>query len=455
MTALKFLAGVLFMFVGVALSIALHEVGHLLPAKKFGVRVTQYMVGFGPTVWSRKRGETEYGVKAIPLGGYIRMIGMFPPKPGDDPKKIRVSSTGRFSQLIDEARRTSHEEVEPGDERRVFYRLPVGRKVVIMLGGPVMNLLIATVLIGGLAMVNGMATQKPGASVAAVYKCAAKFENAKAVDPATCSSGEETPAFRAGIKPDDQLLTIDGHRITSNADVSRIIRPRIDKATQVVVLRDGREVSLTVTPMRNELPVYDADGQPVVGADGKVLTEEAGFLGVSSSPLVVIERKSITAVPGIIGSGIAQTAGVILKIPQKMVDIVRTTFGGGERDLNGPISVVGVGRIAGEASAGLIPGLDTDFASVLAMLVGLLGSLNLALFVFNLVPLLPLDGGHVAGALWEGLKRGWARLRGRPDPGHVDVAKALPVAYAVSMALIVMSVLLIYADIVNPIKLGG
>ncbi len=455
MTALKFLAGVLFMVLGVGLSIALHEIGHLVPAKRFGVRVTQYMVGFGPTVWSRRRGETEYGIKGIPLGGYIRMIGMFPPKPGDDPATMRVSSTGRFSQLIDEARRTSLEEVKPGDERRVFYRLPVPKKVVIMLGGPVMNLLIATVLIGGLAMFHGMATEKPGATVAAVYKCAAKFENAKAVDPATCSSGEETPAFRAGIKPDDRLLTIDGQRITSNSDVSRIIRPRIDKATQVVVLRDGREVSLTVTPMRNELPVYDADGQPVVGADGKVLTEEAGFLGVSSSPLVVVERKSVTAVPGIIGNGIAQTAGVILKIPQKMVDIVRTTFGGGERDLNGPISVVGVGRIAGEASAGLIPGLATDFGSVMAMLVGLLGSLNLALFVFNLVPLLPLDGGHVAGALWEGVKRGWARLRGLPDPGHVDVAKALPIAYAMSLVLIVMSVLLIYADIVNPIKLGG
>lgn len=455
MTALKFLAGVLFMVLGVGLSIALHEIGHLVPAKRFGVRVTQYMVGFGPTIWSRRRGETEYGIKGIPLGGYIRMIGMFPPKPGDDPATMRVSSTGRFSQLIDEARKTSLEEVQPGDERRVFYRLSVPKKIVIMLGGPVMNLLIAVVLIGGLAMIHGMATQKPGAVISAVYKCAATFENAQAVDPATCSSARETPAFRAGIQPDDRLLRINGEQIGTNNDVSRIVRPRIDQATEVVVLRDGAEVALTVTPMRNELPVYGEDGEPLVGADGKVVMEEAGFLGVSSGPYVVTERKSITEVPAIIGSGIAQTAGVILRIPQKMVDVVKTTFGDGERDLNGPISVVGVGRIAGEASAGLIPGLPTDFPSVMALLVGLLGSLNLALFVFNLVPLLPLDGGHVAGALWEGVKRGWARLRGRPDPGHVDVAKALPIAYAVSIVLVVMSVLLIYADIVNPIKLGG
>ncbi len=114
MTILAYVVGVLAMAFGVAASIALHEVGHLVPAKKFGVKVTQYMVGFGPTVWSRRRGETEYGLKAVPLGGYIRMIGMFPPRPGDAPGMLRASSTGRFSQLVDEARAASLEEVKPG-----------------------------------------------------------------------------------------------------------------------------------------------------------------------------------------------------------------------------------------------------------------------------------------------------------------------------------------------------
>ncbi|MGL5860966.1 MAG: site-2 protease family protein, partial [Phycicoccus sp.] len=140
MTWVYFALGVLFMAVGIAGSIALHEVGHLVPAKRFGVRVTQYMVGFGPTVWSRRRGETEYGVKAIPLGGYIRMIGMFPPRPGESPGTVRASSTGRFSQLVDEARAATLEEVRPGDENRVFYKLSVPKKLAIMLGGPVMNL---------------------------------------------------------------------------------------------------------------------------------------------------------------------------------------------------------------------------------------------------------------------------------------------------------------------------
>lgn len=126
-----YVAGVVIIAVGIALSIALHEIGHLVPAKRFGVRVPQYMVGFGPTIWSRHKGETEYGVKAIPLGGYIRMIGMFPPKSGDAPGTIRTSSTGRFTQLADEARAQSFEEVRPGDEDRLFYKLSVDRKSVV------------------------------------------------------------------------------------------------------------------------------------------------------------------------------------------------------------------------------------------------------------------------------------------------------------------------------------
>ncbi|MGN6610307.1 MAG: site-2 protease family protein, partial [Angustibacter sp.] len=143
------------------------------------------------------------------------------------------------------------------------------------------------------------------------------------------------------------------------------------------------------------------------------------------------------------------------RIPQKMVGIVQAAFGSGARDPNGPISVVGVTRAAGEiASSDSIPFVQTPRERV-SFFLSLLASLNLALFVFNLIPLLPLDGGHVAGALWEGLRRAVARVRRRPDPGPADVARLLPIAYAMSTVLIVMSVLLIYADIVKPVKLGG
>ncbi|GAA4401428.1 site-2 protease family protein [Fodinibacter luteus] len=454
MTTIAFLLGVLFMATGVALSIALHEVGHLVPAKRFGVRVTQYMVGFGPTLWSRRRGETEYGVKAIPLGGYIRMIGMFPPRPGDAPGTVRASSTGRFSQLVDEARAASLEEVRPGDENRVFYRLSVPRKVVVMLGGPTMNLLIGVVLLTLLVTVHGVATVQPGAVVASVSQCVVPVTEAG--EATTCTDQPATPALAAGILPGDEILSIDGQPVDDTRDVGALVRPRVGEPVAVVLERDGEEVTVTATPIRNVVPVLADDGTPVLGDDGTPLTTEAGFLGVRTTAPVDYVPQPVTAVPGIIWGFVSQTAEALVHVPARMVGVWEAAFGGAEREVDSPMSVVGVGRVAGEASGGKYDAFVGESAgSKLWFLVGLLAALNFMLFVFNLIPLLPLDGGHVAGALWEGLKRQVARLRGRPDPGYVDVAKALPIAYTVSMVLLGASLLLIYADLVKPVNLGG
>ena len=452
MTAVLYVLGVLFVVLGVGLSIGLHEIGHLVPAKKFGVKVTQYMVGFGPTLWSTTRGETEYGIKAIPLGGYIRMIGMFPPRPGDKPGTLRVSSTGRFSQLADEARQLSLEEIKPGDEKRVFYLLSVPKKVVVMMGGPTMNLLIAVVLLTGLVTLYGQQEVKDGAIVASVSECVVPASRADS--KTTCApSDPKTPAFAAGVRPGDHILSIAGQPIKRTADVGKLIRPRVGQPTEIVVLRDGTQQTLQASPIRNTVQQVGPDGTPLVNADGEPVVLDAGFLGVSSAPVTALERQPVTVVPGVLGDQMAHMAGVLLHIPQRMTDVVQAAFGSEERDPNGPVSVVGVGRMAGEISSGSVEGLDGTGAKF-AFLVSLIAGLNIALFVFNMIPLLPLDGGHVAGALWEGLKRNTARVLKRPDPGHVDVAKALPVAYAVSSVLIVMSVLLIYADFVKPVKLG-
>ena len=445
-----YLLGVLFVALGVSVSIGLHEVGHLLPAKKFGVKVTQYMVGFGPTVWSRKRGETEYGLKAVPLGGYIRMIGMFPPKPGADPSILRASSTGRFSQLMDQAREESMEQVRPGDENRVFYKLSVPKKVVVMLGGPTMNLVIAVVLLTGIFTMFGV--QQITSRVSAVSQCV-QTTPATGSAPAACSTSDpQAPANVAGIRPGDRVLSLAGQPVSSWDDVRALIRPNGGRQIDVVVERNGQRLTLTATPILNNVPRVDAAGRPLVGADGKMLTDRVGFMGFSPSSEIV--KQPLTAVPALIGDQVAATAGVVFRIPQKMAGIAKAAFGGGVRDPN-LMSVVGVGRVAGEVADGQLPGVAESGFAKFVILLSLIASLNLALFVFNLIPLLPLDGGHVAGALWEGAKRQVAKLRGRPNPGYVDVAKALPVAYAVSIALIGMSVLLIYADVVNPIKLGG
>ena len=127
------------------------------------------MVGFGPTIWSRHRGETEYGVKAVPLGGYIRMIGMYPPAPGADPTMLRASTTGRFQTLINDARQQSMEEVTPDAVDRVFYKLPVRKRIVVMLGGPTMNLILAFVLFT--IVLCGIGIQTATNTVGAVVPC--------------------------------------------------------------------------------------------------------------------------------------------------------------------------------------------------------------------------------------------------------------------------------------------
>ncbi len=448
MTALAWTLGVVVFVLGIGASIGLHEIGHLVPAKKFGVKVTQYMVGFGPTVWSRRRGETEYGVKWIPLGGYIRMIGMFPPKPGTDPRFVRASSTGRMGLMIEQARQQSLEEIQPGDERRVFYRLSVPRKVVVMLGGPAMNLLIAVVLL--VVTMVGLGTLDSTTTVSTVSRC---ILPAGTPDRACTPADAPAPAAAAGLLPGDRLVRFDGQVIGSWTDAQRAIRRAGGRSVSFVVERAGRRVSLSAAIPVSERPVLDAKGEPVVRADGTAPTTKVGFLGVS--PQLGLVRQPVGEVPGALGSAVVRTAGVIVRIPQKMVGVVQAAFGSGERDPNGPISVVGVTRAAGEiASSDRIPYVQTPRERI-SFFLGLLASLNLALFVFNLVPLLPLDGGHVAGALWEGLRRSVARLRRRPDPGPADVARLLPVAYVMSSVLIVMSVLLIYADLVNPVRLGG
>jgi membrane-associated protease RseP (regulator of RpoE activity) len=444
---MAYLLGVLVIAVGVALSIALHEIGHLVPAKRFGVKCTQYMVGFGPTLFSRRRGETEYGLKAIPLGGYVRMVGMFPPAPG---RPARADTTGRWSLMIEQARNEAQREVGPDDSDRLFYTRPVWQRLVIMLGGPTMNLIIAVVLLTITITGFGIPDETPRLS--SVSQCVLPA-NAP-LDQKCTDANPKAPAAAAGLKPGDLIVSFDGTPVSDWDQVRTAIRANPDRNVTLGVERDGRRFDVRVAPVLDDRQVFDADGNPVVGSDGRMITEKVGFLGVS--PTRDLVPQPVSAVPGFIGESLAQTAGVVLRIPEKMVGVAKAAFGSGERDPTGPVSIVGVGRFAGEvASAESTEVVQLSMTDRFAQLLLLIASLNLALFVFNLIPLLPLDGGHVAGALWEGARRQFAKLRRQPDPGPVDVARALPLAYGVASLLIGMSVLLIYADIVRPIRLGG
>lgn len=439
-TVLLYVLGVVILALGLLISIALHELGHLIPAKAFGVRVGQYMIGFGKTLWSFTRGDTEYGIKAVPLGGYISMAGMLPPeKEGGKP---RAGGTGFMETLIQDARLSDAEKVEAGQEHRTFYNLAVWKRVIVMLGGPFMNLVIAVVLYA--IVLCGFGVAQLSTTIGGVSECLIPAGSSQS---SCTASDQKAPAAEAGVLPGDKILSIGGEAITSWEQATSIIQASAGKALALEVERNGSTVQLSVTPALTERYVVGQDGKIQTGSDGKSLTEEVGMLGISSAYEVV--PQPLTAVLPAVGANTAAIVGIVANLPQKLYQVAEAAFGPQERDPNGPMSVVGVGRIAGE-----ITSLNTlPVAERVQSILSVIASLNVALMVFNLIPLMPLDGGHVAGALWEGIRRFFAKLFKRKDPGPVDVARLLPLTMVVVVVLGAMSLLLIYADIVKPVSL--
>ena len=439
MTVLMYTLGVVLFVVGVAASIGLHEVGHMVPAKKFGVKVTQYFIGFGSTVWSKKRGETEYGVKAIPLGGYVKLVGMLPPSAGTDPAderlRIRKSNTGMFTQLISDARAAEYELVEPGDEKRLFYRLPWWKKVIVMAGGPMVNLVLAFLLFGSVFMLYGVL--EPRTTINDVSDCVVAASEAE--PDRTCTDADPVaPAAKAGLQEGDRIVGFNGTEVTSWEQLTELIRANDDGNATIVYERDGERVitttNTTVSPRRS---VEDPDEFVKVG-----------FLGVE--PVLVRETKGPLFVVTTMGDYTWETVKALGELPVRLVDVAKAAMGLEERQADSPMSVVGASRVAGEISSAHEVPVSDRFVS----LVMLLGGINLFVGMFNFIPLLPLDGGHIAGALYEAVRRGLAKLFRRPDPGYFDVAKLLPVAYVMAGVILVMSVVLIYADIVAPVQVG-
>ena len=455
MTAADYTLGVVIFILAILVSIGLHEFGHLIPAKKFGGKVTQWFIGFGPTVWSRRIGETEYGVKAFPLGGYVKIVGMLPPgaeqldedrdhpvfdERGERVIRLRKSNTGVFAQLVSDARAAEWEHVSAGDEDRLFYRMAWWKKVIVMAGGPTVNILIAFFLfwgvIGTIGYVDRVETRPV---VDQVIPCIVPADE----DGRACTAAElrenPTPARQAGLQPGDRFVSFNGEEISDWEQIREAIRGNGGQVATLGIERDGRVIDVRV---RTEVTPRPLD------TDNPEELTPVGFLGVdpvqeeiyaTGGPIVTADYMAESTVHVVVAIG---------QLPASLWDVVQALAGLEERDPNGPVSIVGGGRLAGEIAASE----QLVTTEKVAMLATAVATFNLFIGLFNFIPLLPLDGGHIASALWEALRRGFSRLRGRPDPGYVDAAKLLPVAYVVASGLLVMGLVLIVADIFIPVN---
>ncbi|MGW5476454.1 M50 family metallopeptidase [Streptomyces sp. NPDC004008] len=434
MTTLMMILGIVVFVLGLLISIAWHELGHLSTAKLFGIRVPQYMVGFGPTIWSRKKGDTEYGIKAVPLGGYIRMIGMFPPGPDG---RIEARSTSPWRGMIEDARAQSFEELLPGDEDRLFYTRKPWKRVIVMFAGPFMNLVLAVAVFLSVMMTFGVQTQTT--TVSKVSDCVIQ----QSENRTKCEKGDAaTPAQAAGLKPGDKIVRFDGRDVADWSTLQNDIRANPGKDVTLTVERKGQQVDLHTHLIKNQVSKTDGNGGYV---EGKYVY--AGFLGFT--PATGIVPQSLGQSAQRMGDMMQNGVESLVSLPGKIPGLWDAAFGNAPRQPDSPMGVVGAARVGGEVFT-----LNIPPSQQIAMMLLLVAGFNLSLFLFNMLPLLPLDGGHIAGALWESLRRALARVLRRPDPGPFDVAKLMPVAYVVAGIFICFTLLVLVADVVNPVKIS-
>lgn len=411
------IGGWIFLLVGLAISIALHEIGHMWPAKKFGVKVTKYMVGFGPTLFSRQRGDTEYGIKLIPLGGYIQMVGMLPPTQPADAKK------NLWQRLTKGAQPTEQIVIAEEDKGKTFYELAPWKKLIIMFGGPFANLVIAAVL--AVVLFSGFGAYERTSTVKDVLSCVPSAANADCEDPNPAS-----PSSKAGLLPGDKILSFAGKPVDNWSDVEAELKNSVGKTVSLVVERSDLVLTLSIEPVLLTTP---EESRPYLGV----------YLETERTP------KDAGYALAQVGTMLSDTASMIIQLPLQAGAALTEIAPGSERSENGAISIVGLGQFSGQIASND----QISFEDKMLSQLGLLMSLNVALFVFNMVPLVPLDGGHIAGAVYESIKRGVFRVRGKKWVRPVDTSQMMPIAYFVASLLIVLTIVLVLRDILNPLSM--
>jgi hypothetical protein len=404
--------GVLVIVVGLLISVALHECGHMIPAKKLGVYVPEFAVGFGPQIFGVKKGETTYSLRAILLGGYVRLVGMFAPaRDGVKTRNRRGKPT-----LAQEAREASMEEIPEGYGSRAFYLLHPAQKIIVMISGPLVNLFLS-ILFLSIALV-GIGIPKASLTLSEVPQ-----------QLTTQGVTVDAPAYAAGIRAGDRITGVNGSAVTSWEQMRQSIAGS-QGSIDIDYLRNGQLFHVNVDPLRS--------GDNV-------------SIGVIAG--TEYQAASAATVASAVGETFTGTVSVVARLPIALWDVGRSIFTGAPRDSGGVMSVVGIGRIAADATSSDVTASSGGWMRSAALLLSILASLNMALFVFNLLPFPPLDGGHIVPAIYEWIRRGLARVRGREVPPPVDTARLMPLTYTMGTILVAMTVLLMIADIVVPISL--
>ena len=396
---LAFIIGVLIFVVALLTSVMLHELGHFLTAKKFGMKVTQFFVGFGNTLWSTFRGETEYGVKALPFGGFVKITGM-----------------------------TRLEEVDVADEPRAFTSRPGWQRIIVLAAGSFMHFVLALVLLFIVAIGIGQAAYSN--QISSIATCVPA--SAKALNSNNPCAGHlpKSPAQVAGLKPNDKIISIGGTPVATWSQLRKALAAqKPGSPVPMVVERNGRTAHVDVT-----LAAIPGDNRP--------------YLGIT--PVIVYQRSGFTGSVSFAGDQFANTltgsASAIAKLPAAIPDLFsanRSHTAAGQVS-----SVYGVGQVTGDVVEAALPWQAK--ASVVLLLIA---SLNIFVGAFNLLPLLPLDGGHLAVVIFERIRAWFNRLRGRPDPGLVDIQRLVPLSLLVFALLVGLGTLLIAADIFNPVHI--
>jgi membrane-associated protease RseP (regulator of RpoE activity) len=410
---MAYLIGVVLFALAIFVSVCLHEAGHMLSAKRFGMKVTRYFAGFGPTLWSFRRGETEYGVKAIPLGGFVKIVGM---TPQDD----------------------------DADDPRAMWKYPLWKRTVVMVAGSVTHFILGFVVLWitltFVGVPNPAIDPAKQPAMISVSDCVPGTEiqtGCAATDPAS-------PAKVAGLRDGDVITVFNGHTIRTYDDLQKAIRSSTYGPAELTVKRGDETLPVIATlvpaqrlPLGTDNPNAKPVTVPALGVVWKVPPSVPDT--VTYGPIESIGQGGVYT-----GRLFAAMGGAVGRIPERVPALV-DALSGKPRDPNTPISVVGASRLGGE----------TVEHGAWWMFLNLLVVLNFFVGVFNLLPLLPLDGGHIAIAWFEKV-RSWIYARlGRRDPGRVNYLKLMPFTYAVILVFGGVTLLTVAADIVNPITLFG